>query len=310
MQNLFSTTFPIFLITLLGSIIKRNWLSSEEFWRGLEKLLYFLLFPSVLFNYISTANLSVSSVTKLVLGLIIATSIVAIALVIYQKKTNSDERLFTSMFQGSIRYNTYIFLGLGSSLFGSEGIAIVAVISSYMIIFTNILSVMVFATYIPSSINSKNRIECLFMILKLIGTNPLIIASILGFIFNHSGLALNLGVKNTIASLSDSALAIGMLNVGAGLKFIICPSRFKHILFTTIVKLMILPMVTVIVLSIMSIDSTTRSIGILYSCLPCATTSYILSRQLGGDYESMTSIITFTTVFSLLSIPILMYILI
>jgi malonate transporter len=309
MQNLFATTFPIFLIALLGSIIKRNWLSSEEFWRGLEKLLYFLLFPSVLFNYISVADLSGASVTKLVLCLMISTSIISIALVVYQRKNNIDGILFTSIFQGSIRYNTYIFLGLSSALFGSEGLAIVAIISSYMIIFTNILSVMIFAAYIPSSINSKNRIELFILVLKLIITNPLIIASILGFIFNYSGLKLHLGVQNTIASLSDSALAIGMLNVGAGLKFIICPARFRPIFFTTIVKLMIFPIITVIILSIMSISSTTRSIGILYSCLPCASTAYVLSRQLGGDYESMASIITFTTIFSLVSLPIFMYLL-
>lgn len=309
MQNLFVTTFPIFLIALLGSIIKRNWLSSEEFWRGLEKLLYFLLFPSVLFNYISVADFSGASVTKLVLGLMISTSIISIALVVYQKKNNIDGILFTSMFQGSIRYNTYIFLGLSSALFGSEGLAIVAIISSYMIIFTNILSVMIFAAYVPSSINSKNRTELFLLILKLIGTNPLIIASILGFIFNYSGLKLHLGVQKTIASLSDSALAIGMLNVGAGLKFIICPARFRPVLFATLVKLMIFPIITVIILSIMSISSTTRSIGILYSCLPCASTAYVLSRQLGGDYESMASIITFTTIFSLVSLPIFMYLL-
>jgi len=309
MQDIFSTTFPIFLITLLGSIIKRNWLKSEEFWRGLEKLLYFLLFPSVLFNYVSTANLNAAPVTKLVLGLIISTSIVAIALIFYQKKTNSDEILFTSTFQGSIRYNTYIFLGLSSALFGSEGLAIVAIISSYMIIFTNILSVMVFAIYIPSNLIGKTRIECFRLIAKLVGTNPLIIASIAGFIFNYSGLSLHLGVKNTIANLSDSALAIGMLNVGAGLKFIICPSRFKHIMFATIVKLIVLPVVTVTILSIMSISSTTKSIGILYSCLPCASTAYVLSRQLSGDYESMASITTFTTILSLVSLPVFMYIL-
>lgn len=151
MQNIFSNTLPIFLITLLGSIIKRKWLTSEEFWRGLEKLSYFLLFPAVLFNYISTADLSSQALIKLVLGLIISTSIVAGGLIIYRKKTGSDVVQFTSTFQGSIRYNSYIFLGAGSALFGPPGLAIVSVISSYMIIFTNLLTVMIFATYIPNS---------------------------------------------------------------------------------------------------------------------------------------------------------------
>lgn len=309
MQNIFSNTLPIFLITLLGSIIRRKWLTSEEFWRGLEKLSYFLLFPAVLFNYISAADLSSTTLIKLVLGLMISTCIVAAGLVVYRKKTGSDIVQFTSTFQGSIRYNSYIFLGAGSALFGAPGLAIVSVISSYMIIFTNLLTVMVFATYIPNSEAEITRRKNFILILKLVLTNPLIIASMFGFLFNYYGWQLHMGVKNTIASLSDSALAIGMLNIGAGLKFVIDPADFKHVLFTSFVKLVILPVVTVTVLTLMSIGGLERSVGVLYSCLPCASTAYVLSRQLGGDPDSMLSIITFTTIFSVISLSILMYIL-
>lgn len=309
MQNIFSNTLPIFLITLLGSIIKRKWLTSEEFWRGLEKLSYFLLFPAVLFNYISCANLSSTTLIKLVLGLIISTSIIAVGLIVYRKKTNGDIIQFTSTFQGSIRYNSYIFFGAGSALFGPQGLAIVSVISSYMIIFTNVLSVMIFASYIRGTDLEVTKRKNFILVLKLILTNPLIIASLIGFIFNYWGWQLNAGVKNTIASLSDSALAIGMLNVGAGLKFIIDPAGFKHVLFTSLIKLVALPIVTVIVLTLMSINGIEKSIGVLYSCLPCASTAYVLSRQLGGDPDSMASIITFTTIFSIISLSILMYIL-
>jgi hypothetical protein len=100
-----------------------------------------------------------------------------------------------------------------------------------------------------------------------------------------------------------------MLNVGAGLKFILSTSNLKQILLTSAVKLLIFPIVTVVVLSIMSITGMAKSVGILYSCLPCASTAYVLSRQLGGDPDSMASIITFTTVLSLISLSLLMYIL-
>lgn len=309
MQNIFSNTLPIFLITLLGSIIKRKWLTSEEFWRGLEKLSYFLLFPAVLFNYISTADFSSLTLIRLVIALILSTSVIAIALIVYRIKSNGEKIQFTSIFQGSIRYNSYIFFSAGSALFGIEGLAIISVISSYMIIFTTFITIAIFAFYIPGNLAEKNKKQNFIIFFKLIGTNPLIIASLVGFIFNYTGLQLNLGVKNTIASLSDSALAIGMLNVGAGLKFVISPLHFKQVIFTSIVKLVIFPIITVVILWLMAIEGTERSIGLLYSCLPCASTAYVLSRQLGGDPESMAAIITFTTIFSVVSLSLLMYIL-
>lgn len=308
MENLFSNTLPIFLITLMGVIIKRKWLTSREFWRGLEKLSYFLLFPCVLFGHISSVDLKSTELMKLTTALIISTGIITVILIIYRKKTNSDKAMFTSVFQGVIRYNNYIFFGLGSALFGDEGLTIVSVIAAYMIVFTNILSVMIFVSYIPSG--SVERSENSFkMILKLIGTNPLIISSICGFAVNYAGIELNLGVKSTIANLSSSAVAIGMLSVGAALNFTLSNMNFKQILFTSAMKLMIFPVITFLVLTLMSITGTAKSIGILYSCLPCASSSYVLSKQMGGDAESMASIITFSTMFSVISLSVLMYIL-
>lgn len=307
MNEIFSSTLPIFLITLLGSIIKRKWLTSEEFWRGLEKLSYFFLFPIMLFNYISVADLSATSITRLVVALIISTGIISLGLIIYQQKTNFDKIQFTSIFQGAVRYNSYIFFAMSSPLLGASGLAIVSVISSYMIIFTNIISVMIFARYIPGSSLAQSPKASFLLMLKLIGQNPLIIASIIGFLFNYSNLELHPGIKKTLSSLSDSALAIGMLNVGAGLKFAMRGALFHTVLVTSFVKLVVFPIVTVGVLSLMSITGTAKSIGVLYSCLPCASTAYVLSRQLGGDPESMASIITFTTLFSVISLSVLMY---
>ncbi|QQV74982.1 hypothetical protein H6P87_00525 [Rickettsia tillamookensis] len=308
MNEIFCSTLPIFLITLLGSIIKNKWLTSEEFWRGIEKLSYFVLFPAMLFNYVSTADLSVASIIKLVVALIISTILVSIGLIIYQKKYNIDKVQFTSIFQGSIRYNSYIFFGVSSPLLGSSGLSIVAVISSYMIIFTNILSVMIFAYYIPNK-SVTNTIRTSFVLMmKLIVRNPLIIASLVGFVFNYSNLELHLGLKKTLDSLSNAALAIGMLNVGAGLNFTIRRELLYNVMFTSFIKLVAFPLVSVIVLWLMSIEGIDRSVGILYSCLPCASTAYVLSRQLDGDPDSMASIITFTTFFSVVTISIIMYI--
>lgn len=308
MNEIFCSMLPIFLITLLGSIIKNKWLTSEEFWRGIEKLSYFVLFPAMLFNYVSTADLSIASIIKLVVALIISTILVSIGLIIYQKKYNIDKIQFTSIFQGSIRYNSYIFFGVSSPLLGPSGLSIVAVISSYMIIFTNILSVMIFAYYIPNK-SVTNTIRTSFVLMmKLIVRNPLIIASLVGFVFNYSNLELHLGLKKTLDSLSNAALAIGMLNVGAGLNFTIRREVLHNVMFTSFIKLVAFPLVSVIVLWLMSIEGIDRSVGILYSCLPCASTAYVLSRQLDGDPDSMASIITFTTFFSVVTISIIMYV--
>jgi predicted permease len=138
-------------------------------------------------------------------------------------------------------------------------------------------------------------------------TNPLIISSILGFIFNYSDLRMNVGIGNALQSLSDAALAMGLMNVGAGLRFDIGSKYFKSIAFTSFVKLLIFPIITASVLMVSMVDGTPRAIAIVYSALPCASTAFVLSKQLGGDSDLMAAIITSTTILSVLTISLVVF---
>ncbi len=310
MTHIISSILPIFIITLLGKFIKSYWLKSDEFWRGLESLSYFLLFPVVLFNYIVDADISSMHLLRLVFALMIATSIVGAILLILQKKYNIDNQVFTSIFQGSIRYNSYIFFALGDALYSKEGMIIVSVISAYMIIFTNVLSVSIFSIYTPLKEEDKLKgfSQWGFM-LKNITTNPLILASIVGFFFNYLDITLAVSVHKTLQTLSSSALAIGILCVGTSLSLNLS-SSFNNLVIglSCIMKLFVLPAITFVVFKLLGIKGLAHSIGLLYSSLPTATNSYFLSKQLGGDTESMSTIITFTIIFSILSLTLLTYI--
>lgn len=309
MHSVFYGVLPIFLIAFLGSIIRRKWLTSDEFWRGLEKLSFYILFPAMLFEHTSKVDFSGTEFMRLTLALIIANLIIATILIIYQSKNEYDRIQFTSVFQGATRYNNYIFFAVGAALFGDEGLRIIATISPYLLILTNITAVMSFAHYIPKNGSRLTKRKSLLLMVRSIGANPFVLASIAGVNFNYFQIVLNSGVEKTIHNLSDSALAIGILIVGAGIKLKIKPGHFKQIVATSGVKLILMPIVTFLVLWVMKITGTTKSVGILFSCLPCASSSYILSRQLGGDPETMSSIITFTTIFSILSLSMLVYIL-
>lgn len=308
MYNVFYSVLPIFLIALLGSVIRRKWLTSDEFWRGLEKLSFYILFPTVLFEYSSKIDLNSSGFLKLTLALIISTLCIAGLLVLYQSKKPYDKIQFTSVFQGATRYNNYIFFALGAALFGSEGLTIIATISPYLLILTNITAVISFVYYVPKGEGLTKR-KSFILMAKSIAANPFILASIAGVMFNYLELTLNIGIEKTIHSLADSALAIGILIVGAGIKLKLKPEHFKQIAFTSMVKLILTPIITFLVLALIGVTGVAHSVGILFSCLPCASSSYILSRQLGGDPETMASTITFTTIFSILSLSILVYIL-
>ncbi|MCC2647033.1 MAG: putative permease [Rickettsiaceae bacterium] len=309
MQTIFQSILPIFALILIGALSKKLWLKSSEFWRGLEKLSYYLLFPTALFSYISQANFETHNVLNLIESLIFATIIISLVVLRIRQLYSIENAVFTSIFQGAIRYNSYIFLGVASSLYNIEGLSIVAITSGYMMIITNILSILVFNFYIPT-IEEGEEISITENIIKVGGklfTNPLILSCILGFIANYSNMEFSPWINKLSASLANAATAIGVMCVGSGLRFTANTTHIKFALSTCFIKLIALPLVTLFSLKLFNVTGVAKSVGILYSSLPCAGTSYILSQQLGGDPESMAFIITLSIMLSLLSITLIMF---
>ncbi|MDX1924049.1 MAG: AEC family transporter [Rickettsiaceae bacterium] len=311
MLDILSSVIPIFIIMLMGKIIKSAWLRSEEFWRGLESLSYYLLFPVVLFNYIAQSELSSQHLLKMVLSLIFATTITGVGLVAFQRKYEIDGRVFTSIFQGGVRYNSYIFFALGSALYGTQGMEIVAVIAAYMIIFTNSISILAFTVYCPDGASDGQKLagSQWEMFAKNFMMNPLIIASVAGFLFNYSNIVMLSSIGKTLQTLSESAHTIGLLCVGASLSFSASTIDKFAVGAACATKLVIMPAITFIILKAFGIKGVAHSVCMLYSALPTATNSYLLSKQLGGDADTMTTIITFSIAFSMITLAIFTYIL-
>ena len=309
MIAIFNSTLPIFLLMIIGAIIKRYWLTSDEFWRGTEKLSYFLLFPCALFSYIASADLKNNQILHVIGLLILASSILSAGLIIYKKKSGIGAKVFTSIFQGSVRYNNYMFFGIGSALYKETGLSMIAIIALYLIVFTNIISILTFNIFLEKEKDSDyfNR---LFNLIKKFTLNPMIFASLIALIFNKFEIKIDGSLNSLLQNLSNSALTMGIITIGSALKLSIKNiAQLKLIFITVINKLIIMPIITCILFYVFHVEGMVREIGILYSCLPCATTSYILSKQLGGDADLMASIITFETIFSIFSLSFLMYLL-
>lgn len=311
MQHVISSILPIFIITILGKVIRVYWLQSKDFWRSLESLCYHMLIPVVLFNYISYADFGAFHLMKLILSLVIATLIISAGLILFNKKWELDGKLFTSIFQGSTKYSTYMFFALGDSLLDREGMVIVAVISAYMIIFTNIISIAVFAIYAPpeDDISQQRGESKIISLLKNMIANPLILASILGFAFNHFGIDLSRSIHKTLFFISDSAYGVGLLCVGSNLRFDIMHINRFAIIITSMAKLVFFPVITFFIMKLAGVKDLAFKVGMLYSAIPTSTNSYLITKKLGGDHKSMSSIITSTIILSILSLTVLMYIL-
>ena len=296
MEHIFSALIPVFALILIGYFFKRIKFPSHEFWPQADKLTYYVLMPSLLIYKLSNASLSSSNSLGFILSALLAIFFTMIILMLANKIKPTSASSFTSVVQGGIRFNTYVFLALSGAIFGNEGLVLSAIILTFAIPFINILCITIFALYI-----SNEKLNFLYL-LKSIVTNPLIIACIIGGSINFLGIHFPVIINNTLEILSKAALPMGLLSVGFGLVIKEIKSSKSELIISSIAKHLIMPILIFIFAKYFELDNMMISILVLFAVLPTAPTSFILARQLGGDIGLMSSIITVQTLISALFI--------
>ncbi|MFC4235864.1 AEC family transporter [Thalassospira xianhensis] len=293
--DLIAAIFPIFAAILVGAALKRYLITGSDIWAGIDRLTYYLLLPSLLIVEIYRADFSSGHAGTAVMVTLGATLFLAAALLLLRPLITSNTPLFTSIFQGSVRYNSYVLLAVADALYGSEGLALAIVFVAVMVIATNMLGVVVLNAFAGGKGSFKR-------IMIGLAQNPIIIAAGAGAVLNISNIHVPLPIENTAALFKTAALPLSLLSVGAGLRFILSKQALGAIALSTTIKLTILPLITGIALHLAGVEGMVLAMGVLYAGMPCAGNAYILARQLNGDPEAMASIITLETLLSAFSV--------
>jgi len=300
MEHIISALIPIFLLILIGYLFKRIKFPSNEFWANADKLTYYVLMPSLLVYKLSTASLDGLDAIDFVLTGILGILAVLVVNLILNSKSKTSGASFSSVVQGAVRFNTYVYLALITAIFGDEGIALAALLITFAIPLINVICITIFAVFV----NDK---KATFLgMLKSIITNPLIIACILGGGINYLDFALPIITLNLLKILSASALPMGLLSIGFSLDLSSVKEAKAELIISSVLKLLVMPLFMYLIGTYFALSTILLSIVIIFAAMPTAPSSFILSRQLGGDTRLMASIITFQTLLSVLSLSLLL----
>src|SRR5215475_5952150 len=164
---------PVFILIVLGVILKRSLMRLETQWHGLERLTYYLLFPMLLIQTLVRADLTrvpVAGVGGALFVSALVMSLLCLALRPALARLAIDGPAFTSIFQGATRWQTYVALAVAGNLFGDTGLALASVAMVAIIPLVNVFSVAVLVRY--ASPEKKSLGTIVMTVVK----NPLIAA--------------------------------------------------------------------------------------------------------------------------------------
>jgi predicted permease len=303
MSTLLTAIAPIFSLILIGYALKRLRFPSADFWPQLDRLTYYVLIPAMLIYKLSTATLQSSTDALVMIKVVFASLLImTLLLVIIQRFIRFSGPIFSSVYQGAIRYNTYVYLALIDALYADEGIVLAAFLITFAIPFINVLSVSIFGIYVQDRKFSFKQLG------KSIISNPLIIACLLGGFLNFSTIGLPFGVGSLVQMLGAPGIPLGLLSIGVGLQFRSLGTLRPDFWISSIAKLVILPIIMAGLCVLLNVEGLMFNIVVLFGAMPTAAAAYILARQMGGDVGLMSTLITgqtllaFGTLFILLQL--------
>lgn len=291
---------PIMALIFLGYGLKQSKFLADEAWSGIEKLTYYILFPALLIHTLGNQTLVGTPWPSMLMVVVGTLMISAMVLILWHRiRASESNPTFTSIFQGGVRFNTYIALAVAQGLFGSEGLALGSVAAGFMIVLINMLCISVFVVW--GKTNFKGTTS---FIREVIG-NPLIIGCAIGWFLSLSGFGLPGITDDILEIIGRAALPFGLLAVGAALNLKVIHGHAKPIVISSIVQFGLKPLIAALLISSTGLSGVPAAVLVIVFITPTAPSAYILARQLGGDTETMASVITFQTLLAFLVMPLL-----
>jgi predicted permease len=301
--EILGSLLPIFALIVLGAVFRASGFLDGGFWRPAEKLTYFILLPALLVQNLATSDLA--GLPLYGPGLIVLVSLVAMTalLLVLRRRIAPDGPGFSSVVQGAIRFNSYIGFAAASALYGKAGLTLAAIAVLALVPVGNTISVIALARY------GSGKAPGVWATTRAVIGNPLILACLLGAALGLSGIGLPFGIAPFLGILGTAALPLGLLAVGAALDFAAFRANPREIAASVAAKLVAVPILSWVSGSLLGIGGVALAVTILFQALPTAPSSYIMARQLGGDHKLMAAILTVQTLASVITLPVVLWLL-
>ena len=299
MNDIFSTLFAVLLLVFAGHILWRRQFVPVSFWDGLSKICYWILFPCLLYDLVSTLNLNAPFILPFVVTISISGAVAVIFGFFSGWLLSVSGPTTSSLIQGGLRFNSFLMLAFVQGAFGVTALQIGALSVAILVPITNVISVLVI--FLLRDNCGDTRLSG--AIFTELARNPLIGAIVLGGTVNASGTPVPEFIIEITGLLGRASLPMLLLCVGASLRVSEFKAHTPALILAILSKLLILPSVTIFAGMLFGLEKEVLLVLVVLATVPTAASTYTLAQQLGGDAPLMAEIITVQTIASVVAIP-------
>lgn len=282
---------PDFALIACGWAICRYTPLNRPVWDGAERLVYYVLFPALLFGSILRNPLSPAAVGPLALAALTVVGCGVVLALGLGRLPGVDPRLHASGAQTAFRFNSYVALALAERLAGAQGLAWMALIVSIAVPLCNVAAVW------PLARSGGHGFA------RELARNPLILATVGGLVCNLIGLRLPEVAQTTLSRMGAAALPLGLMAVGAGLQFGALREGPRLAAALLAIRHLVLPAAGIAAAIGFGLPAAQQAIVVLFAALPTASSAYVLAVRLGGHGGYVAGLVTASTLVAMAGLP-------
>lgn len=287
--------FPDFSLILCGYLVCRYTALNRTVWQQVESLVYYFLFPVLLFHSIVRSPLDLAAASSLIAaGLTMGVLGIALAYSLPHLPwlgAHIDRREHAASAQVAFRFNSFIALALAERLAGAEGLLLIAVLIGVCVPLFNVGAVWPMARHANSNF------------LGALVRNPLIIATATGLAANLLGFEMPDWLEPTVTRIGAASLALGLMAAGAGLQFGPLASAKTLAVSLLAIRHLIIPLIALGLSWLFRLSAVQTTVLLAFSALPTASSCYVLAARMGYNGAFVAGLVTLSTLLGMLSLP-------
>jgi malonate transporter and related proteins len=287
--------FPDFSLILCGYLVCRYTALDRTVWTQVDRLVYYLLFPVLLFHSIVKSPLDLGSASSLIAaGLALCLSGITLSYALPHLPwigRQFQPREHAASAQVAFRFNSFIALALAERLVGAQGLILLAVLIGVCVPVLNTGAVW------PMARQSDHGVA------RELVRNPLVISTVAGLVANLLGFAMPPWLEPAVARTGAATLALGLLAAGAGLQLgSLFGSRTLSVALLSIRHLW-LPLIAWALARLLRLGAQETTILLVFASVPTASSAYQLAARMGYDGSYVAGLVTLSTLLGMLSLP-------
>ena len=293
--NFAKLLIPDFSLILCGWLVCRYTALNRPVWVQVEALVYYFLFPVLLFQSIIRNPLDVGATSSLIAAGIL-TGVAGIGMAyalphIPGLGRHIDRRDHAASAQVGFRFNSFIALALADRLAGPQGLALIAVLIGFCVPLFNMGAVY------PMARESGTHFGGALI------RNPLIVATASGLAANLLGLHIPGWIEPTVNRIGATSIALGLMAAGAGMQFASLANGKTLAVAVLACKHFFMPVAALAFAWLLKLDPVQSTVLLAFAALPTASSCYVLAAKMGYNGPYVAALVTLSTVAGAASLP-------